>query len=479
MQLDEDIFNVTELSLLMQAEVAIEERREDFRRKEDKKQANGPCRILLNGYCGAGNIGADIRAGEIIRQLLNLFSPDQVRLFYTCQKPLNYEPFTLIEIEARQADANQFLSDYDGVIVVEGSVFKSNFSNVMAISFISALALAAAEGKLSVAYGAEAGQMSAEVSDFAVANSEGSLVVARSPESFDIISQDLGYRTELGADTAWTFEPSPSSVATELLKDAGWDGETDVVCIAPINPFCWPARPDFQKFAELTESGKHTETHCRSVFFYNDSEQAKTRYKQYLSAISSALMCHKEGSDFFPVLIGMESLDRKACSDLKQILGFDVPVFVSDEHSAHDVVSILRLSSLVISSRYHALVTSIPANVPGIGITIDERILNLMCDRGYPDSVLTVDDPELSEKLLGLMQKISSEPPISKAETGRFLVRQLTRVSDMGRALCREIEAKLPNVDVPNLDSEMETFLPSLSQDMKSLLEVNKLEAHK
>lgn len=470
MQLDESSLNFSEVSLLMQAEVAIEERRMSCSKKAGDGAARTPYKVLLNGYCGAGNIGADIRTGEIIRQLLALFPADQVRLFYTCSQPLDYEPFSLIGVEGREVGANEFLSDYDGVIIVEGSVFKSNFSNVMAISFISALALAAAEGKLSVAYGAEAGQMSAEVSDFAKVNSEDSLVVARSQESFEIVSDELGYRAVLGADTAWTYQPSSPELGSKLLKQAGWDGQTQVVCIAPINPFCWPAKPDFKKYAELKESGKHRESHCRSVFFYNDSAEAKARYEEYISSIARAIGRYSETSTIFPVLIGMESLDRKACLDLKDELGVDVPMFVSSEYTADEVVSILRAGSMVISSRYHALVTSMPANVPGIGITIDERITNLMFDRGCPELVVDVSSPCLSDELFALMQKVSNRDIEPLEELDSFMARQLSRISDMGRALCCEVSSKLPYVDVPDKDSDMKAFLPELSSEVRSIL---------
>ena len=47
-------------------------------------------------------------------------------------------------------------------------------------------------------------------------------------------------------------------------------------------------------------------------------------------------------------------------------------MFSADNFDMYQIVSILRCSSLMVSSRYHAIVTSMPAiMVPSAGVTID------------------------------------------------------------------------------------------------------------
>ncbi len=50
-----------------------------------------------------------------------------------------------------------------------------------------------------------------------------SLVITRNEESQSVLSK-LGVSTELGTDTAWTFEPHPAGIRAQGLSDAGWDG---------------------------------------------------------------------------------------------------------------------------------------------------------------------------------------------------------------------------------------------------------------
>ena len=52
----------------------------------------------------------------------------------------------------------------------------------------------------------------------------------------------------------------------------------------------------------------------------------------------------------------------------------------------------------MVSSRYHGIVTSMPALVPSAGVTMDERIRNLMQERGHDHLLMNVDDPTLEDK---------------------------------------------------------------------------------
>ncbi len=61
----------------------------------------------------------------------------------------------------------------------------------------------------------------------------------------------------------------------------------------------------------------------------------------------------------------------------------------------------------MVSSRYHAMVTTMPGLVPSAGITMDERIRNLLRERGHEHLLLTVDDPDLEAKLLAVMETLA------------------------------------------------------------------------
>ena len=64
-----------------------------------------------------------------------------------------------------------------------------------------------------------------------------SLVITRNVESQDVLRK-LGVPTELGTDTAWTFEPAPPEYARKVLREAGWDGSTPVLWSARLIRSC-------------------------------------------------------------------------------------------------------------------------------------------------------------------------------------------------------------------------------------------------
>ena len=74
----------------------------------------------------------------------------------------------------------------------------------------------------------------------------------------------------------------------------------------------------------------------------------------------------------------------------------------------YEMVSILRACHMMVSSRYHGIVTSMPGLVPSAGITMDERIRNLMRERGHQDLLMNVDDPDLEPKLLAALEKLAT-----------------------------------------------------------------------
>ena len=120
-------------------------------------------------------------------------------------------------------------------------MFKSKFANALSAMMIGSLGMASAQNKLSVGYGAEAGHMDPLLAAMCGRYCSDSLVITRNVASRAIL-RDRGIPTELGTDTAWTFEPHGPDYGQKVLRDAGWDGVQPVLAVCPINPFCWPVK---------------------------------------------------------------------------------------------------------------------------------------------------------------------------------------------------------------------------------------------
>lgn len=408
-----------------------------------------PLKLLLAGYVGTRNTGADVRVEEMVRQFRHLFGDDHVDLSICTIDPALTRGYfrTVKQLHIPQL-FHKFLYDtvreQHGVIACEGSMFKSKFANALSTMMIGALGLATAEEKIAVGYGGEAGDMDASLEALVEKHCRNALVITRNTESAQVLER-LGVPTALGTDTAWTFEAAPRELADKLLLRAGWDGETPIVAVCPINPFWWPVRPAPLKAALHEIGGAYADAHYKSIYFHNDAPDVEQRFSTYLRGLAGALKDFTRTRNVFPILIGMEQLDRRAAERLRDVMGRDLPLFVSDEHDMYSMVSILRRCSMIVSSRYHALVCSMPALVPSIGVTMDERIRNLMSDRGQPELALEVDEPDLDEKLLAAMEYVEREREAIQEGIGRCVVANLERMGGMGRVLVEHVRSFHPD----------------------------------
>ena len=246
--------------------------------KGNSWQPGEKLKLLFAGYNGTRNTGSDVRVEEMLRQIRHIMGVDKVELSVMSQ---NFDFSKGYFKDTRQV----FLPDifppflakevprHHGVVACEGSMFKSKFANALTTMMIGSLGIAAAQNKLSVGYGAEAGHMDPLVRKMCGRYCQSSFVITRNDESRALL-RELNIPTELGTDTAWTFEPESPEYGRKVLKDAGWDGSSTVLVVCPINPFEWPVKASIGKFVARGLTGAYKESHYRSVYFHNSGAAA-------------------------------------------------------------------------------------------------------------------------------------------------------------------------------------------------------------
>ncbi len=432
-----------------------------------------PLKLLFAGYNGARNTGSDVRVEEMLRQVRHVLGPEQVELSVLTQDfdltdgyfgdamqvklPDIFPPFLAREVPR-----------HHGVIACEGSMFKSRFADALTTMMIGSLGIAAARNGLSVGYGAEAGDMSETLQRMVRRYCGSSLVITRNEESGRILRR-LRVPVEAGTDTAWTFEPKPPTFGERVLREHGWNGTDRVLGLCPINPFWWPVKASLPKAVARLTTGAFKDAHYRSVYFHRSGPSVVRAYDRYLSAIAGAVEDFRKSRNVFPVLVAMERLDVEACERLSHRLG-GVPVFSSADWNMYELVSILRQSDLLVSSRFHAIVTSMPALVPSAGITMDERIRNLLIDRGHEDLLMTVDEPELEANLRDTLDVLWEDGDALRDGIGRCVVRNLKRMARMGVFLEEETARRFPAFPVRSGVVDWREYLPPLSEELSDLV---------
>jgi polysaccharide pyruvyl transferase WcaK-like protein len=403
---------------------------------------------LLAGYNGTRNTGADVRVEEMIRQFRHLFGDEHVELsIYTIDPEKTRGYFRTVRQLHIPKIFPRYLFDtvhaHHAVVACEGSMFKSKFASALSTMMVGSIGLAAAEQKLAIGYGGEAGEMDEGLRALVERYCREALILARNRESQEVL-RELGIASRYGTDTAWTFTPADPEVGAQILRDAGWDGVTPVLALCPINPFWWPVKPNVTRAAVNAVSGMYQDAHYGSVYFHREGADVHERQERYLDALAEGVRRFRAEHEVFPVMIGSEMLDREACEGLRDRLGAECPVIVSDDHDMYAMVSIMRQARLMLSSRYHAIVTTMPAGLPSAGVTMDERIRNLMADRGTPELALEVDDPNLAANVHTALLTLFTDAPRIRASIDECVLENLERMGQMGMDLVDFVRAHHP-----------------------------------
>jgi polysaccharide pyruvyl transferase WcaK-like protein len=453
---------------------AIERAKAGWMLGEGKRwQPGEKLKLLFAGYNGTRNMGSDVRVEEMLRQIRHILGGERVEFSVMSQNfeysrgyfegtkqvhlPDIFPPFLANEVPK-----------HDGVVACEGSMFKSKFANALTTMMIGSLGIAAVQNKLSVGYGAEAGHMDPLLAKMCGRYCKNSFVITRNEESRGVL-RELGVPTELGTDTAWTFEPRPPEYGQSVLRKVGWDGRAPVLAVCPINPFEWPVKASVAKYAVHSLTGAYKDSHYRTVYFHNSGPAAEQAYQKYWMAIANAVDAFRKKKNVFVILAATERLDARPANRIAEKLG-GVPVLTSDEYNMYELVSILRACHMMASSRYHGIVTSMPGLVPSLGITMDERIRNLMRERGHQDLLMTVDDPELEGKLLAALEKLSSEGEAIATGIAQTVVKNLKVMARMGVYFEEEVQRRYPEFETRRGEWSWEDYLPPMSRGLQELV---------
>jgi polysaccharide pyruvyl transferase WcaK-like protein len=348
-------------------------------------------------------------------------------------------------------------------------MFKSKWADALTTMMIGALGLAAAQNKLSVGYGGDADRMNPTLAKMCRRYCSHSLLIARSPGSQAALLEQ-GIPSELGTDTAWTFEPAGPEYGRQALREAGWDGATPVLVVCVSDPFCWPVKPSLGKYGARLLTGAYKDSQYRTFYFHKAGPDVDAALRRFLTGIGNAVDAFRKKHNVFTILVGTEQLDKKACLTVANQLG-GVPVFTSDRYNMYELVSILRQGAMMVSSRYHAIVTSMPGLVPSAGVAMDERVHNLMHQRGHEDLLMRVDDPELEAKLLVAMERLRTDADAIRDAIGRTVVHNLKMMARMGVFLERKVQERYPEFPLAAGVRSWDEYLPPLSAGLTQLVE--------
>jgi polysaccharide pyruvyl transferase WcaK-like protein len=194
---------------------------------------------------------------------------------------------------------------------------------------------------------------------------------------------------EVTADNAFSFRPKPQD--HDLLKRV-WPEASHVVGMAAEDIYIWPVQ------IRLWDKKEYR---YRWPYYYQHSKACKAKSELLVDVLAFQADEIIEKYDEDIALLSMEGLDTTFTNKIQKHMknANRTRVFSSAQYNASQMASILRGLDLLITSRYHAGVLSLPHQVPQTAIGHDLRIQDLYSDLGTPELFVDHEDPDRYKKL--------------------------------------------------------------------------------
>src|SRR5260370_19556312 len=118
-----------------------------------------------------------------------------------------------------------------------------------------------------------------------------------------------------------TLESYPPEYGRTVRRNAGWDEKTPILAFCPILPFVWPVKASLAKYLALATTGAYKDSQYRTAYFHKSGPTVVAENSRYLSAFARATSAFLQRHKVFPILVAMERLDARACSQVAADLG--------------------------------------------------------------------------------------------------------------------------------------------------------------
>jgi polysaccharide pyruvyl transferase WcaK-like protein len=366
-------------------------------------------RILLVGYNGANNTGAEAKLLVIIDEIRSVLGPDacitvpslneaNLRRYLQESPNLKIKP---IRPSLFFVDIRKLVKENDLIMLVEGSCYMDTWGSALLWFYLLATRYAHSMKKPCIAYSVDSGTAS-RFNRWLIRReaSKTNLILSRTQKAAERL-QKWGVKApiEITADNAFAFHPDP---ADEGLLKRLWPEASHVVGVAAEDIYRWPVviRPwGPKKFL------------YRWPYYYTHSRASleKSELLADVLAVQADEIIEDYGKSV--ALLSMEGLDATFANKVQSLMKHAdrTRVFTSTEYNASQMTSIIRSLELLVTSRYHAGVLSLANQVPQTAIGHDLRIKDLYSDLGVEEFFVDHENPDRYELLSENVQTLFAE----------------------------------------------------------------------
>ena len=350
-------------------------------------------RVLLVGYNGANNTGAEAKLLVCIDEMRSVLGSDaqitvpslneaNLRRYLTESPTLKIKGFTPASVFL---NLRKFVKQSDLVVLVEGSCYMDTWGSPLLWCYLLATRYAHSMKKPCVAYSVDAGS-AGRFNRWLIRReaSKTNLIVARTKSAAERLKKwGVKAPIEVTADNAFAFQPNTQD--HDLLKRI-WPEASHVVGVAAEDIYVWPVH------IKLWDRKKYC---YRWPYYYTHSKASleKSDLLAKVLAVQADDIIEEHDKDI--ALLSMEGLDAGFATKIQRLMKHPerTKVFTSSEYNASQMSSILRSLDLLITSRYHAGVLSLASQVPQVAIWHDLRIRDLYADLEMSELFTDHEDP--------------------------------------------------------------------------------------
>ncbi|MCW4023454.1 MAG: polysaccharide pyruvyl transferase family protein [Candidatus Bathyarchaeota archaeon] len=373
-------------------------------------------KILLVGYNGANNTGAEAKLLVCIDEIRSIMGPDAVITVPSLNETnlrryLKEAPNLKIKTVNPAIffyDVWRYVRQNDLIVLVEGSCYMDTWSSALLWGYLLATRYAHSMKKPCLAYSIDAGEAS-RFNRWLIRReaSKTDLILARTQQAAERLRNwQVTAPIEVTADNAFAFNPKPQD--QNLLKQT-WPEASRVVGIAAEDIYLWPA--------QIRPFGPRASCY-RWPYYYQHSKacQEKSGLLIDVLAVQADEIIEKYDKDI--ALLSMEGLDTAFTKRIQQHMKHAdrTKVFSSINFNASQMTSVLRSLEMLITSRYHAGVLSLPSLVPQTAIGHDLRIKDLYADLEISELFVDHEDPNRYKKLSDNVETLFREYETIKAK---------------------------------------------------------------
>lgn len=395
-------------------------------------------RVLMLGYSGANNTGAeallladieDVRAVLGPQAIITIpsLNPPNLRRYIKEGPNLRIAPLPTIFIST----IHRLVRENDLIMLVEGSTYMDTWTSALLWVYLWTTRCAADMRKPAIAYAVDAGEIKSAFNRRLVRReaSKTSLIITRAAAAAERMrSFGVTAPLEVTADNAFNFRTAPAD--SDLLARVWPEAGNNIVGMALVDFYQWPV--------VIRPWGPKEDCYKWPYFFTRSPKRAQATEalaRTYAALADDLITRHNKSV----ALIGMEGLDEAM---LHRVYGYmthpdRAQIFSSREYNASQMVCILRSLNLLLTSRYHACVLSLAAQVPQIAIGHDLRLKTIYQELGlFDDFFVEPNTPKLYEELHRRVERLLADPScvretlqlgfqqhLSDARRNRFLLR--------------------------------------------------------